>query len=300
MTLARNSLDAAWKDSLRLFFPHFLKMFHPGLASQADPSRPIRLLEQELRRIQRRAKVGKRLVDVLVELPLLEGGEAWLLVHVEVQGRKDPEFPHRMWVYHYRAYDLYRRPVVSLAILADSSPLWKPSCYQQSNYGCNLSFEFPAFKLLELRSQLDDLESSDNPFALVVASHLRAQETNPDSAMRLDRKVVLCRRLLNLGLSRDEVDGLFLIIDVILILESKLEYRFDQEVQKMENATELTVPNRWLEKGIKQGHKQGDKEAREEIAQRMIALDFELEVISKATGFPVDEIECLKANGRGD
>ncbi|MCE7875570.1 transposase, partial [bacterium CPR1] len=48
---------------------------------------------------------------------MLGGGETWLLVHVEAQSRKDPDFEHRMWVYHYRAYDLYRRPVLSMAIL---------------------------------------------------------------------------------------------------------------------------------------------------------------------------------------
>ncbi len=253
-------LDAAWKDSLRLFFPAFLEQFVPDLAAQRDPSLPPRFLDTELRRIQRRARVGSRQVDVLVELPLREGGETWLLVHVEVQSRKDPDFEHRMWVYHYRAYDLYRRPVLSLAILADSSPNWRPSRWEASHFGCRVLFEFPVLKLLELRPSLEQLEGSCNPFALVVASHLRSQEAGPGSERRLREKLRLCRSLLGIGLSRDELDGLFLVLDAILALEPELEERFEQQVRELENEMELTVPNRWLEKGLQRGREEGREE----------------------------------------
>jgi hypothetical protein len=31
-----------------------------------------------------------------------------------------------MYVYNYRLFDRYDRPVVSLAVLADASPTWRP------------------------------------------------------------------------------------------------------------------------------------------------------------------------------
>jgi hypothetical protein len=38
----------------------------------------------------------------------------WVLIHVEVQTTRDAEFPLRMYVYHYRIFDRYNKPVASL------------------------------------------------------------------------------------------------------------------------------------------------------------------------------------------
>lgn len=289
---SRRDQDAAWKDAIRLFFPQFLQMFHPELSQQLDPSRGVRYLEQELRRICRRARVGKRMVDLLAELPLQGGGETWLLVHIEIQSRKDPELPHRMWVYHYRTYDLYRRPVVSLAVLADSSSEWKPSRYESSYFGCELLLKFPAIKLLDLAPQIEQLETSENPFALVVASHLRAQQTAPGSELRLARKLALCRRLRRIGLSNDEIDGLFLVIDAILFLEPALEERFEQFAHNTEDTMELMTDNRFLRKGREEG--------KLEVAQAMMDLGLELTLIQKATGLALEVIEGLQTKEAHD
>jgi hypothetical protein len=48
-----------------------------------------------------------------------DGGEQWVYIHVEVQGQRDANFPERLFTYNYRLYDRYRRPVASLAVLAD-------------------------------------------------------------------------------------------------------------------------------------------------------------------------------------
>ncbi len=288
--------DSAWKDAFRLFLPQFLQMFHPPLFAALEPARPIRFLEQELRRLQRRAKVGKRTVDVLAELPLLEGGETWLLLHIEVQSSKDPDFPHRMWVYHYRTYDLYRRSVASMAVLADNSTEWRPSRYEVHHFGCSLTLEYPTFKLRDLISQIEELELCDNPFALVVASHLRAQQTAEDSELRLDRKLALCRRLIRLGLTRDKVDGLFLVIDAILTLDPKLEEKFEQMIHSREDGMELELftSNRFIDKGRELGIKEGREEGREVIARRMLERGLERGLILDLTGFSEEELLAIE------
>ena len=48
-----------------------------------------------------------------------DGQETWVLIHIEVQAQVDADFSERMFVYHYRLFDRFRRPVVSLAILGD-------------------------------------------------------------------------------------------------------------------------------------------------------------------------------------
>ena len=47
---------------------------------------------------------------------LNDGSEEWLLIHVEVQGQREADFPRRMFVYAYRLYDRYAREIASLAM----------------------------------------------------------------------------------------------------------------------------------------------------------------------------------------
>lgn len=50
-------------------------------------------------------------------------------IHIEIQGRCDSGFEKRMFVYNYRVFDRYDRPVGSLALLADDDPHWRPAHY---------------------------------------------------------------------------------------------------------------------------------------------------------------------------
>ena len=61
---------------------------------------------------------------------LLNSQIIWILIHVEIQSQYDKEFPLRMFIYNYRAFDLYHQPVISLAILGDESKSWRPNSYQ--------------------------------------------------------------------------------------------------------------------------------------------------------------------------
>ena len=56
-------------------------------------------------------------------------------MHIEVQSQAQEEFPERMYIYNYRIYDRYRKPVVSLAILADDRETWRPDRYREELWG---------------------------------------------------------------------------------------------------------------------------------------------------------------------
>ena len=63
-------------------------------------------LDQELRAVVQDAELGKRFVDKLVRVNVLNGDEKWIYIHVEVQGTKQAEFAKRIFVYNYRIFDL--------------------------------------------------------------------------------------------------------------------------------------------------------------------------------------------------
>src|SRR5580704_6618759 len=112
-------LDGPWKEALEHFLEWFLALCFPEVHAAIDWSRGYESLDKEFQQIVRDARVRKRLADKLFKVWRNDGTEAWLLVHVEVQGRREKTFPERMYVYGYRIYDRYRRQVASLAVLCD-------------------------------------------------------------------------------------------------------------------------------------------------------------------------------------
>ena len=52
-------------------------------------------------------------------------------------------------------------------------------------------------------------EASDNPFAVVVMTHLKAQETKQDKQSRKEWKLTLIRRLYEKGYNRKATVNLF-------------------------------------------------------------------------------------------
>ena len=106
-------------------------------------------LDQELLTIIRGTKNGRILVDRLIRVYLREGSEVWVLIHIEVHGRVNPQFPERMYVYSYRIYDKYSVKVASFAILTDSNPIWKPTDFSYKLFGCEVMLKFPIVKILD-------------------------------------------------------------------------------------------------------------------------------------------------------
>ena len=116
-----------------------------------------------------------RRVDVLAQVWRLDGSEAWVLVHIEIQTQKERGFGRRMWRYNARLLDQNDCPVATFAVLADADPNWRPGSYVSELWGCRASLEFPTVKLLDF----DDaaLAASTNPIAVLIRAHRRAQTT---------------------------------------------------------------------------------------------------------------------------
>ena len=122
----RSDFDNPWKEAISLYFRPFMKFFFPRIEEEIDWERGYEFLDQEFQQVVREAETGKAYTDKLVKVWRVNGTEIWVLVHIEVQSQAQEEFPERMYIYNYRIYDRYRKPVVSLAILADESVAWRP------------------------------------------------------------------------------------------------------------------------------------------------------------------------------
>jgi len=120
--------------------------------------------------------------------PWKNGQEAWVLMHIEVQGQPEALFPRRMYTYNYRICDRFDRQVASLAILADDSPSWRPDHFSYELWGSKAGLWFPTVKLLDWNSRWEELEASTNPFASVVTHASAVQCSSRPGANQGARK----------------------------------------------------------------------------------------------------------------
>jgi hypothetical protein len=94
--------DSAWKEVLERYFEEFTAFFFPQAHAEIDWTMGHEFLDKELQQVVRDAELRRRLADKLVKVWSRDGEEAWVLVHVEVQGGVEREFAKRMYVYNTR------------------------------------------------------------------------------------------------------------------------------------------------------------------------------------------------------
>jgi hypothetical protein len=240
MSEVRADYDGAWKEGVEQYFEAFLAFFFPEIQAEIDWERGYDFLDQELQQLIRESEIGKQFVDKLIKVWLKDGKETWLLIHLEIQSQVDPNFPKRMFSYHYRIFDRYNQEVVSLAILGDNQANWRPQEYSYGRWGCRLSLQFPIVKLLDYESRWSELEQSDSPFAVLVMAHLRTQATTQDLAGRLQWKLSLIKRMYELGYSRDKIQQIFRLLDRLMTLPPELDLNFKTELDRFEAEQEMT------------------------------------------------------------
>jgi hypothetical protein len=273
-TRAADEFDSPWKDVLQAFLPAFLEFFFPDIHADIDWRRGYQSLDKEFQKIARRAKVGKQFVDKLFKVWLKNGGEHWLLVHIEVQGDAEKEFPERMFNYNAAVRQLYNKEVVSLAILCDDQPNWRPTTFAHGRWGCKMELTFRIAKLLDFAGDVDALEATDNPFGAVVLAHCKTLETRKNPESRKQWKLRVVKGLFRRGWSKDDIEQLFRVIDWMMHLPESLATTFDEEVEELEEKTMRYVTS--IERiRLKKAEDEGTRIGSRKVAIESIALDLD-------------------------
>jgi|SRR6266545_1663777 len=249
--------DGAWKAALGVYLQEFLALCFPAIHAAIDWARPYRFLDTELQRATSDDQQGRRTADKLVEVWGRDGVAAWVVIHIEVQSQDVGDFARRMFQYHYRLRDRFDRPIVSVAVLGDDRPRWRPAAYESALWGCAVQFRFPIVKLLDYQEHLAELEASRNPVASLVLAHLAAQRTRTDPARRLQAKLAITRRLYDLGYSAEQVRLAFGFVDWLLRLPDALRGQFVQELRTFEENRQMTYITSIEELGIEKGRAAG-------------------------------------------
>ncbi len=253
--------DSPWKEAWRLYLRSFMRLCFPKVERAINWRRRPEFLDKELQKIVGRAESGKKCVDLLIKVWLRDGSEEWILLHVEIQHRPDPEFGVRLYRYNYRAMDVYGRPVITLAVLADTDPNWRPTHYELALPGTRVRFDFSVCKLLDLTADEAGLRASREPAAIVILANWAAQQTGKDAERRRVLKWELTRRLYEIGFKKADILELQRFLDWLVKLPDDLESEYQKqlfEFERKQNMPYVTSVERFaIEKGLQQGIERG-------------------------------------------
>lgn len=249
--------DESWKEALNEYFESFLIFFFPEVHQLIDWTQTPRSLDKELQEITASSATEKRIADKLYQVWLLDKRVIWILIHIEIQSQYEVDFGERMYIYNYRSFDLYHKPVVSLAVLGDESNKWRPNTYSYAIGGCEVSLKFPIAKLLDYESRWQELETNTNPFAIIVMAHLKTKATTGNLSEREQWKWTLIRGLYERGLNKEQIVKLFKIIDMMMTLPEQLQQKLVKKINSFEEERKMPFISPTEQMAIERGKEIG-------------------------------------------
>lgn len=299
--------DILWKSILEDIFDDFLRFFFTNAEILFDLEKGFEYLDQELEQLFPPSgdEFALKCVDKLVKVHCRSGTEAWLLVHIEVQGYRDEIFADRMFTYYYRIWDKHRKPITAFAILTDDCRHFLPGQFEQACLGTSLCFQFNSFKVLDQSEE--DLEASDNPFAQVILAVKLAIIGKKFSSEELYRlKIDLAKRFLSRNIPKKKIAKLMHFLEFYVRLgNDQLDKEFNKEINKAinPNATPMTIEEAVLyivkeegkEEGIEQGIAKERLERNTTIVQNLLReTQFTQKEIARLVGVPAAFVREMK------
>lgn len=261
--------DSVWKEALEFYLKELLHLFFPQIHDDIDWRVKPEALDKELQKVVPEAEVGKRYVDKRLKVKRKQGQAAWIYMHVEFQAQKELALPERMYQYHSLLYLRYKKPILSMAILGDDDPNWRPEKFETAIWGSRALLEFCTVKLWDYRDRIEELKQSGYPFAYFLIAHLKTLETRNRPENRLSYKTAITQEMMEQGFSRKDVHGLFKFIDALMALPADLEQNYLRRVYEYQEEKKMPfiapyerlLMERELEvqKGIQKGLRIGEK-----------------------------------------
>ncbi|MDQ0230692.1 putative transposase/invertase (TIGR01784 family) [Metabacillus malikii] len=191
-----------------------------------------------------------------------------------------------MFIYFSRLYENYRKRILPIAIFTYNKRRNEPNRFiMEFPFHQVLKFEFLK---IELKKQnWRDYVKQDNSVACALLSKMGYAKSEKIQVNLEFLRMLTC---LELDLARlDLVAGIF---NTYLKLNKVEENQLRDKIRKLnpeEGAKVMEITTSWHEKG----REEGKIEAGLEIAKKMLEAKFEIEQITKITGFSVEEIKRI-------
>jgi predicted transposase/invertase (TIGR01784 family) len=292
--------DSAWKKVIEKFFKHFLEFFFPDIYQAIDFTKEIHFLDKELQEIAPDSNMGDRVADVLVKVHLKNGNLTYIciIIHIEVQSQAKTGLMERLFIYFYRGYDKNVEkniPMISVAILADDNPNYRPDEYYFTLFGFELRMKIPVVKILDykLKKELrDKMESSTNPMSMIVKAQLKSHEVKQEGD---DKKFEVTKELIRQcyqhGYSKEDTHLVMNFFDWVIRLPESYKDRIKEVIRKIEEEFKMEYIPLWE----RDARKEGKEEGKEETAKELIKRGVDMDIIEGATGISREELEKMES-----
>lgn len=291
--------DLLWKGIIEELFEDVLHFFYPDFVDEIDFTQPYEFLDKELQKLTPEADSRNRRADMLVKVFLKNGEEQWLLIHIEVQGYRDDDFPLRMYIYNYRSFDRFNKNVVGLAILTDNDATFRPTYYERKRWNSTVRYDFESYKLLDYEEE--DFEKSKNPFATVmqIARNALDNEGLKSDEDLLNLKIQLFRKMLHKGFRKHIIREIVNFINHYVSFEKTDFYdKFEEEVFSIsKNEANMTLTELIQKERIKvakeEGLHTGISKERRKVILNLLKKDFSIDDIIEILGYEEEEVKNI-------
>lgn len=271
--------DELWKTIIEDFFEPCIYFFYPTDADEVDWSQPPEFLDKELAKLFPRSKNKGRVADKLAKVWLKNGESRWILIHIEVQGYPDPDFPKRMYQMRVRVREKYGVEVVAIAVLTDDDEHYLPDGYYERIWDNEVTYKWHTFKLLH--HPPDTLADRRNIFSIVmeIAYHRLRKGKLKDPDL-LEFKIAMVRRLVREKLPPEKIRSLWAFVDEYVRFarsdfQDTFEAKFDEILKIEKGMTTFELVKTTRDKYYKRLMKRVEKRSLEkgmEMAVRLLLL----------------------------
>ncbi|MDQ3813287.1 MAG: hypothetical protein M3347_04980 [Armatimonadota bacterium] len=257
MDETRVSHDQLFKELLRAFFREFMELFFPAVAARLDFSHVV-LLDREV--FTDVPEGALREPDLVARVNTQSGEPELILIHVEVQARRDRDFGARMLEYYMLLQLRYKLPVFPIVLyLERGAGGLGADRYEQS------LFETPILTFTYQRIGAPDLAAEEylqtaNPLAYGLAALMRPGERHA-AEIKANCLLQIARALI------DEARKVLLAncVETYLRLDEGEQQLFERLVQQpdYEEVTEMqsVYEIKGEERGIAIGEVRGKRDA---------------------------------------
>jgi hypothetical protein len=261
--------DQIFKVFLQEFLPRFLELFLPNQAALLDFD-TITYLDKEL--FTDFPQGETREADFLAEIRTKDGQPEILLIHIEVQGKRSPEFSARMWEYYNLLRQRFGKRVYPIVIyLTSGAGGITTEEYREELLGEEiLTFRYRVVGLADLPADewADRAGAVSASLATLMASPRGQRGRRAFDSLKTvwtsdlpdAQKQVLSEIVDRLGRSR-------LTQREHVIYEDLLASEEAQEIKEMVTTFEERAMEKGLARGMQQGMSEGIRVQREMIVE---------------------------------
>jgi len=208
----RRNHDGIWKRIIKQMFPEFITYFMPEIYHKIDFAKEPEFLDKELDAMNQAiaGAKGRRIADALIKVHYKGGKAKILILHIEVQISREPEFEYRMFLMYCRIVAQYMLPIEPIAIFPTRAYKHPPNTYTSKGDCHRVEYTYKTYTVREEREA--EILQSENPFALAELAYIRANKSTYESVIRTKFLKELLKLLLEKNYSTDYIYCLFLFI----------------------------------------------------------------------------------------